>query len=480
MTRSAAGSPPRSPTSGPVRRPRARSIERTRGRHQGLDIGRPDDQGLAQSAVRQPVEDDQGQRRGHDVRQRRRRRGAADPVGRDEEEVRPDVEGEPGDQDQRPGPGPATPGDVARQHGDDAVRDDARQDQPERNAGVGELGAVHDPDQPRPEEPGRDRRDQRDRQGRPGQDRRDPAGIELGIDRPAEHHGAHRVRDVPQRLGQPAGDRVDAGLADAEDDVDEEGVAPELEPFGQRPGQRPGPEPQLLGEQSRRRPEPERVVARRDPQDQDRGDHQRDQVEHEGDVEAEAGDGGDGHDHRQQDPAPRDPDEAVRDDLLAPQQGEQPDREEQLAGEGQRRVGELRGRQVRDQVRERPVRRAGRRHAVQPQRDQHGGPADDRGPDERVGHPLAGRLAVTAGDDREGLVHPPADDQRGELRVEQDEGEATLGRRTEQPGEGDVRGEDQDRQPEPGDDRDERIAQQRGRGPARGIRRRLGSGRRIG
>ncbi len=88
-------------------------------------------------------------------------------------------------------------------------------------------------------------------------------------------------------------------------------------------------------------------------------------------------------------------------------------------------------------------------------------PADDGDPHERVGHPLAGRLAVASGDDRERLVHPPADDQGGKLAVQQHQREATLGRRSEQPRQRDVGGEDQERQPEPGDDRDERVAQER-------------------
>ena len=58
-------------------------------------------------------------------------------------------------------------------------------------------------------------------------------------------------------------------------------------------------------------------------------------------------------------PRRSDPDQAVRDDPPAAEERVQPDREEQLAREGQRGVDELRGRQVRDEGDERPVRRAG-------------------------------------------------------------------------------------------------------------------------
>ena len=87
-----------------------------------------------------------------------------------------------------------------------------------------------------------------------------------------------------QGLGEAARDRIDAGLADAQDDVDRERVTPELEPLREGAGQRPGAEAELLGEQARRGPEAEGVVLRRDPQDQHGGHRQGYQVDGESHI----------------------------------------------------------------------------------------------------------------------------------------------------------------------------------------------------
>src|SRR5918993_2444935 len=49
-------------------------------RDQRPEVRRPDDQGLAEAAVRESAEDEERQSGGHDVRQRGCGRGAADPV----------------------------------------------------------------------------------------------------------------------------------------------------------------------------------------------------------------------------------------------------------------------------------------------------------------------------------------------------------------------------------------------------------------
>ena len=66
------------------------------------------------------------------------------------------------------------------------------------------------------------------------------------------------------------------------------------------------------------------------------------------------------------------------------------------------------------------------------------------------------------------LVHPPAHDQRRELRVQEDEREAALGGRPEEMGQHDVGREDEHRQAEPGRDRDERVPDQGRPAPRRG------------
>ena len=266
-------------------------------------------------------------------------------------------------------------------------------------------------------------------QGRPGQDRGDPAGVRLGVDRPAEHDRAERVGDVPQGLGQAAGDRVDAGRANAHDQVDQEGVRPELEPLGDRADDRAAAEPQLLGQERARRSDRERPVAPGDPADRDHGDRQRDQVHDQGNVQAEPGDRGRADRQGQEQRPAQDPDLVVGQDPAATEQGEQADGEEQLARDRQRGEQELLPGQVRDQARQRPVRPGVGRQAVQPAGQHDAQPADDGRPDEGVGEPAPGRLRVAPRDDAEGAVHAPAGDQGGQLRGQQDQRE-TASRRT--------------------------------------------------
>ena len=173
---------------------------------------------------------------------------------------------------------------------------------------------------------------------------------------------------VPERLGQAARDRIDPGLPRTPRMMlIEEGVRAELEPLRERSRERPGPEPELLGEERRMAARPDDPVRRGDPHDHARGHHERDEVEHERDVQAEPGDRRRRDDHHQEDPAPDDPDDAVRDDPLAPEQREQAEPEEQLARDGHRGEQELRPGQVRDERRERPRwpdRRSVRRRAT--------------------------------------------------------------------------------------------------------------------
>ena len=223
---------------------------------------------------------------------------------------------------------------------------------------------------------------------------RDPAGVRGRVDRPAEHHRPERVRDVPEGLGQPARDRVDAGRADADDEVDEERVGPELEPLGDRSGDRPAAEPELLDQERTGRPEGERAVARRHPGDRPHRHAERDQVHHQGDVQAEPGDRRGPDDEDEERGAAEDPDRAIGQDPSAPEEGEQPDPEEQLAGQGQRGEQELLGGQVRDEGRERPLGSGGGRQAVGPAGEHDAEPADDHRPDDRVREPAPGGLRV--------------------------------------------------------------------------------------
>ena len=222
----------------------------------------------------------------------------------------------------------------------------------------------------------------------------------LRVDGPAEHHGPEGVGDVPERLGETARDRVDAGLPDAEDRVDEECIRTELEPLGERAGQGPHAEPELLGQERHRRPEPETPVPGGDPQDQPGRRHQGHDVQEQGQVQAEPRDRRGRDDEEQQEPASGDADQAVGHDALATQERVQADREEELPGQRQRGVRELRSGQVRDEDGQRSIRPGRRRQAVQPAGQDDREPADDRGPQDRVGHPAAGGRAIASSDDR--------------------------------------------------------------------------------
>ena len=291
-----------------------------------------------------------------------------------------------------PVPGPPAPDDVARQDGDHAVGDDAGQDEPERDAGIGEGGAVHEPDQPRAEDEGRDGGHDRDRDRRPGEDGRDPAGIGLRVDGPAEHHRPEGVGDVPERLGEPARDRVDAGLADAEDGVDEERVRPELEPLGERAGQRPrrrtgAPRPGAASTAGTRGLPSRAATHRISPAVATRATTFRSRARSRLSRAIAAA---------ATTKTSRSPRRATRIRLyettrLRPSSAYRPIAKNSSPGQRQRGVGELRGGQVRDEDGQRPVRPGDRRQAVQPAGQDDREPADDRGPEDRVGHARDGR-----------------------------------------------------------------------------------------
>ena len=105
---------------------------------------------------------------------------------------------------------------------------------------------------------------------RPGQGGRGPARVGVRVDRAAEHHDAERVRDVPERLGEAAGDRVDARRANAREGVDDERVGPELEPLGERADDGSAAVAELLRQQRERRYDADEPLPRRDPGDRAR------------------------------------------------------------------------------------------------------------------------------------------------------------------------------------------------------------------
>ena len=294
-----------------------------------------------------------------------------------------------------------------------------------------------------------------------------PAASSAGIDRAAEHDRAERVGDVPQGLREARGDRVDTGRPDADEQVEEEGIGAELESLGKRAGQHARPEPELLDEERARRAQRRRSIPPGGKDDGQRRRDQRHEIAYDRDVERQARHGRRGDDECQQGRPPQEADRVVGDDLAAAEQGVQAEGEEQLSGDRKRAVQELGGRQVGDQLRQRATWPDIGWKAVQPACDHDRQPTDDDGPQHCVGEPPPGVLATPAGDDAQGGVHSPRDDDGRELREEEDEGEATLRAGSEETGKHDVGGQDEDGQPKARPDRQQRIP---GKPAARGGR----------